>query len=75
VVEFDSVAGLAFATDDLTDAFKLLRHPLIGGDNVIEGIGDFSDEAVLLAGHPDRKIAGAHRAKSLQQVLKLDRGG
>jgi hypothetical protein len=40
--ELDALAGLALAADDLADIFELLRHPLVGGDDLIEGIGDLA---------------------------------
>ena len=43
--ELDALAGLAFAADDLADMFELLRHPLVGGDDLVEGVGDLAGEA------------------------------
>src|SRR5213082_478861 len=37
--ELDAPACLALAPDDLADALQLLRHPLVGGDNLVEGVG------------------------------------
>ncbi len=40
--ELDALAGLAFAADDLADMFELLRHPLVGGDDLVERVGDLA---------------------------------
>ena len=66
------MAGLAFAADDLANALELLRHPLVGGHDVVERIGYFSKQAVVFAAHPDGEVAGAHRTERLQKVLQLD---
>ena len=42
LVEPRAFAGLAFLADHLADALQLLRHLLVGGDDVVEGVGDLS---------------------------------
>ena len=51
--EPDALAGLALAADDLADALELLRHALVGGDDLVEGVGDLAHDADLVARHPD----------------------
>ncbi len=68
-VELDALPGLAFAADDLADALQLLRHALVGGDDLVEGVGDLALDAEVIAGHPHREIARAHRLQCVQQIL------
>ncbi len=58
----NALLGLAFAADDLPDPVELLRHPIVGGDDVVEGIGDFAPQAVPIAWQTDGEIAGPHGA-------------
>ena len=67
--ELDALAGLAFAADHLADALELLRHPLVGGDDFVEGIGDLALDAEMVAGHSHREVAAAHRLQRVQQIL------
>ena len=48
--EAHALPGLAFAADDLADALELLRHALVGGDDVVEGVGDLAEDAVCSPG-------------------------
>ena len=64
--ELDALAGLAFAADDLADALELLRHALVGGDDLVEGVGDLAEDADLVAGmrtekSPTRMACSAFR--------------
>ena len=68
---FTRCAGLAFAADDLADLLELLRHPLIGGDDLVERIGDLAGETDLVARQPDRKIADAHGLQRLQKEMRV----
>ncbi len=54
------LAGAAFASDHLADPLELLRHALIGADDLIKGVGDLADDADAVAGHAHRKIADPH---------------
>ena len=36
---------------------ELLGHALVGGDDVVEGVGDLAHDAELVAGHADREVA------------------
>ena len=72
-VEPDALPGFSFAADDLSDALELLRHSLVGGDDLVEGIGNLALDPEMIAGHSHRKIAGAHCLQGVQQILQ--RGG
>ena len=43
--ELDALPGLALAPDHLADAFQLLGHPLVRGDNFIKSIGNLALDA------------------------------
>ena len=51
---------LPFAADHLADAFELLRHALVGGDDLVEGVGDLALDPEIVAAHAHGEIAGAH---------------
>ena len=67
--ELHALAGLALAADDLPDTLELLRHALVGGGDLVEGVGDLFTIAGLLTGHADRKIARAHRLQGGQELV------
>ncbi len=66
--EFDALAGPPLASDFLAHALKLLGNALVGGCNLVEGVGDLALQSVLIADHPDRKVADPHRLKRMQKV-------
>src|SRR6185437_1351631 len=55
----------------LSDALELLRHALVAGGDLVEGIGDLADDADTVAGQPDREIAGAHDLQRAEQVVEI----
>ena len=57
------MAGLTFAAYDLAHALELLRHSLVRGDDVVEGVGDFPEEPLVLDTHSYREVAGPHGAQ------------
>ena len=59
----DALLGLALAADDLPDPIELLRHPIVGGDDIVEGIGDLAPQTVPVAWQADGEVAGAHGPK------------
>ena len=69
--ELHALAGLALAADDLADALELLRHALVGGDDLVEGVGDLAEQADLVAGHPDREVADPHGLQRAQEIMQL----
>ena len=69
--ELDPVARLALTADHLAGALQLLRHVLVGGDNVVEGVGDLADQADMVAGHAHRKVAGLHGLENMQEFVQV----
>ena len=57
----------------LPDTLELLRHPLVGGDDVIKGVGDLTDQAGLVARQPDGEVADADGLQGMQQVAQIGR--
>ncbi|MFZ8102684.1 hypothetical protein ACO1GT_14170, partial [Staphylococcus arlettae] len=49
---------------------ELLCHPLVGGDDFVEGVGDLALNPDVIAGHPHREIARAHRLQRMQEILQ-----
>src|SRR6266498_2590000 len=62
--ELHALACLSFAAHDLADTFELLRHALVGGDDLVEGVGDLAQQADLTAGHAYREVPHAHGRRS-----------
>src|SRR5205807_7337346 len=60
--------------DHLADMLELLRHSLIGGDDLVEGIGDLAGETDLVTRQPHREIADPHRLQRLQQDVQVGIG-
>ena len=71
--ELHALAGLAFAAHDMADALELLRHALVGGDDLVERIGDLAEQADLVAGHAHGEVAHAHRLQRIEQIVQLGR--
>jgi hypothetical protein len=46
---------------------ELLGHALIGGNDVVEGIGDFAGETCQVGPHPYGKVAAPNRDKDFQK--------
>ena len=65
--ELDTLARLALAADHRADAFELAGHPRVGGDDVVDGVGDLAVEAGPVARQPDREVALSHRLEHMQQ--------
>ena len=59
-VEPRALSRLAFLADHLADALQFLRHVLIGGDDLVKRVGDFSGQTDPRARKPDREVAIAH---------------
>ena len=57
LLEARALAGLAFFADGLADALQLARHLLVGGDDVVEGVGDLAFKAGPGDGQPDGEVA------------------
>ena len=67
-----ALARLALAADHLADLLELLGHPLVGGDDLVEGVGDLAFDAELVAGHPDREVADPHGLQRIEQVVEVE---
>src|SRR6185437_7345156 len=63
-----ALPGAALAADHLADVLEFLGHALVGGDDLVEGVGDLAHQSDAVAGHAHREVADPHR---LQGVEKL----
>ncbi len=66
-----TLLGAAVAADHLPDPLELPRHALVGGDDLIECIGDLADDADAIAGHAHREIADPHRLHGVEQFRQV----
>jgi hypothetical protein len=71
--ELHALARLSFAAHDLADTLELLRHALVGGDDLVEGVGDLAQQADLTAGHAYREVPHAHGLQRIQKIVELGR--
>jgi hypothetical protein len=55
----------------LADQFQLLSHPLVGGNDIVERIGDLASQLGPISREPNRKVAGAHGLKCSQQPVQI----
>ena len=69
--EADAVADLARLADQLADAFELGGHPVVGGDDGVEGVGDLAGEADAVAREAHGEVSVAHRLQGEQQLSRL----
>ena len=70
--ELDALLGLALAADALADALELLRHALVGGDDLVEGVGDLAFDAEPVARHADREVADPHGLQCGQKLVGME---
>ena len=61
-------AGFPFPTDNLADLLQLLSHPLVGGNDIVEGIGDLARQLGPVSRQPNGKVAGAHGLKRIEEL-------
>src|SRR6185312_17538904 len=66
----DSLAGSALPAHDITDKLQLLRHPLVGSDDLVERVGYFAHDPGLVGWQSHGKIAGLHCLKRPQQLFQ-----
>jgi hypothetical protein len=52
----------------LANIFELLRHPLVGGDDLVKGIGDLAVDAGRVARQAHREIADSDRLQCMEKV-------
>ena len=57
---------------DFADALELLRHLLVGCDDLVERVGDLARDAVLVALHAYGEIAAAHGLQGVEQFEEID---
>src|SRR5262245_24205082 len=69
--ELDAVARLALAADSGADPVELLRHALVGGDDLIEGVGDLAGDANAVAGQADGKVTHPHGGQRVEQLVHV----
>ena len=69
----DTEKVLALFTDDLGEAFKLLRHLLVDGDDFIEEAGDLAVDTVDLFRQPNGKITAAQRTERADELAAIDK--
>ena len=51
---------------------ELLRHALVGGDDLVERVGDLALDADLVARQPDGEIADAHGLQRAEQLVEIE---
>ncbi len=73
-VRRDALARAALAADRDADARELGREIAVGGDDVVECIGDLAGKTGPVGRQLRREIAVAHRAQRAQEFARVDRG-
>ncbi len=66
--ETHALAGASLAADHLADALELFGHPLVGGGDIVKGVGDLADNADAIAGHAHREIADLHGLQRMEEL-------
>src|SRR5262245_14786009 len=57
----------------MPDAFKLMRHSLVGGYDLVKGIGNLPREPDLITRQANGEIPEADRAQYVQQRMLVER--
>ena len=57
---------------DLAHMLELLRDPLIGGNDGVEGIADLAGDTGLVPGQAHRKIPRLHGMQGVQQLVLIE---
>jgi hypothetical protein len=73
--KLQALARAALPADCLADEFELLRHALIGADDLVEDIGDLAGKTIEIVRQAHREIAVAHRLHCLKQDAHIERAG
>ncbi len=60
--------------DHVAHPLKLLGHPLVGGDDFVEGIGDFSVDSGQGARQPNREVSLPHPLQRFEQAAPVQAG-
>ena len=58
----------SLAPDFLAHALQLLGDALVAGRDLVESVGDLALQSILIADHPDGKVADPHCLKRMQKV-------
>src|SRR4029077_5374325 len=74
LLESHAFARAALLADHLADAIEFASHLLIGGDDVVERIGDLASEAGPSAGQAGGEITVAERSEAGLDYAELGRG-
>ena len=67
----DALAGLPLLADHLAHALELIRHALVGRDDVVEGGRDAPRKTIEVARHARREIAFPDRLERAKQADEL----
>ena len=71
LMEAGAFAGLAFFADHLANTLQFLRHLLVGGDDVVESVGNLAFEPGPGAGKPNGKISIPHGLQAGQNYAEI----
>ena len=63
-----ALAGLALLPDDAADALQLVGELLVGGDDLVEGVGDLAVDAGPVPGELDREVAAPDPLQGRQEL-------
>ena len=66
-----ALAGPSFFADDLADTLQLIRHLLIGGNNLVKRICNFAREPRPGAWEPDGKVSVTHGLQASQDGREI----
>ncbi|HKT54297.1 MAG TPA: hypothetical protein VJP88_07580 [Caulobacteraceae bacterium] len=56
----------------MADLLELVRHPFVGGDDVVEDIRDPPGDPSLIPWQPHRKVPDAHGLKRSEQLPDIE---
>ena len=65
------MARFALTADHLTDAFELLGHALVVGDDLIESVGDLAGQTDAIAAKAHTEAAIAHLLERNQEFFEV----
>ena len=75
LLDADALAGLAFFADRLANALQLQRHLLVGGDDLVEVVGDLAGQSGPGDGQAHAEVAVLHGLQALQNHGHVLGGG
>src|SRR5204863_5069508 len=64
---------LAFGADGVAHALDLFRDPIVGLDDVVQGVGDFAVDSGPSRRQANGKIAFLHRQENLENLFGVER--